>query len=198
MKNKRALIPIIIGAFLFIIYAASKTKKIVNAVFKDQKDYIKKMLPLALAVERATGIPHLFLLAQSAFETGWGKSSLVPEAFNFGGIKAKPGQDYVTKYTWEHVSDPNKYPTRDKSKDKVLPEGKTAIYLPQNFAKFPDLQTGFDQYKNTLLKPRYSGAFQYKNDPYKFAAEIRAAGYATDVNYTAKLAKMIDAVKKYI
>ena len=41
------------------------------------KEFITKYKPYALETQRKTGISHLFILAQSALETGWGKN--VPE-----------------------------------------------------------------------------------------------------------------------
>ena len=170
----------------------------IMSTFASPKDYVTKILPSAKALEKSTGIPALFILAQTALETGWGKSSLVPEAWNFGGIKARTGQPYVTKWTYEYVKDVSKYPNRDKSKDQLQSNGLTKIYVPQNFAKYPDIVTGLTEYSKILLLPRYKSAFNFKNDPYKFAEEIFKAGYATDINYVPKLKTMIDNVKKYL
>ena len=49
------------------------------------KEFIKTYKPYALETERKTGISHLFILAQSALETGWGNSA--PGNMMFG-VKA--------------------------------------------------------------------------------------------------------------
>ena len=49
------------------------------------KEFITKYKPYALETQRKTGISHLFILAQSALETGWGKN--VPGNMMFG-VKA--------------------------------------------------------------------------------------------------------------
>ena len=49
------------------------------------KEFITKYKPFAIETERKTGISHLFILAQSALETGWGKN--VPGNMMFG-VKA--------------------------------------------------------------------------------------------------------------
>lgn len=196
-KKNKIFIFLGIGALLLLI-----TKKTYTAVKKmaleTPKDYIKLMYPIALKIQSKTGIPYLFMLAQTALETRWGKSSLFYNAFNIGGIKAAKGQNFVEAWTWEHVKDVSKYPNRDKTKDKLLESGKTAIYIKAKFAKFNSLEEGVNEWANIILKPRYKAAFEYKNDPKQFAAEIKAGGYATDVNYTAKMAKMIDTVKSLI
>ena len=38
------------------------------------KEFITKYKPYALEIQCKTGISHLFILAQSALETGWGKN----------------------------------------------------------------------------------------------------------------------------
>ena len=50
-----------------------------------QLNFIKTYKPYALETERKTGISHLFILAQSALETGWGNSA--PGNMMFG-VKA--------------------------------------------------------------------------------------------------------------
>lgn len=196
-KKNKIFIFLGIGALLLLI-----TKKTYTAVKKmaleTPKDYIKLMYPIALKIQSKTGIPYLFMLAQTALETGYGKSSLFYNAFNIGGIKAKEGQPYVEAWTTEHVKDVSKYPNRDKTKDKDLGNGKTSIKIKAKFAKYDTLEQGAEAWTRIILLPRYKEAFEYKNDPKQFAAEIKAGGYATDVNYTAKMAKMIDTVKSLI
>jgi len=198
MKKKASIITLITLGALFLLYTATKTAKQIKMIIETPKDYIKLMYPIALKIQSLTGIPYLFMLAQTALETGFGKSSLFTQAFNIGGIKAKPGQNFVEAWTWEHVKNPEAYPNRDKTKDKLLENGKTAIRIKAKFAKFNSLEEGAKAWTNIILLPRYSNAFEYKTDPKKFAAEIKAGGYATDVNYVSKLSKLIDDIKKIV
>jgi hypothetical protein len=55
-------------------------------------DYVKTYLPLAQAVQEACGIPVLFSLAQSAYESAWGTSDVAKTDNNFFGIM--PGGIY--------------------------------------------------------------------------------------------------------
>lgn len=191
-----ALVALIFIAKAFSKEEPTKTPNQIMTTFANAQDYVNKIKPAALALQQNTGIPYLFILAQTALETGWGKSSLVGKAFNFGGIKATAGQPFETAWTWEYVTTPNNYPNRDKSKDVKQASGKTKIWVQQNFAKYPDLVSGLTAYSKILLLPRYKAAFNYKNDPYKFAAEIWKGGYATDPNYVSKISSMIDSLKK--
>jgi len=196
-KTKNILIigSISIAFFLLMLYKRKKEEeeeqKENKNMFKDKADYLKKILPFAKEIEQTYKIPYLFLLAQTAIETGFGKHT---PGNNFGGVKAKEGQPFNLLWTTEHVKDPAKFPNRDKTKDKLLPNGKTSIRVQQKFAKYPDVETGLNAYIKILLLDRYKAAFNY-TDPKLFAAEIKKGGYATDINYTAKLGKMIDEIK---
>ena len=49
------------------------------------KEFIQTYKPFAMESERKTGISHLFILAQAALESGWGKRA---PGYNFFGVKA--------------------------------------------------------------------------------------------------------------
>lgn len=215
MKKYLIILTVLIAIFVLIKKMKPKENKTIvtsgaplgaetqkkDLVFKDSLDYIKKMLPIAKAIEVKYKIPYLFLMAQTALETGYGKSSLVREAANFGGIKAIEGQPYVTKYTHEHVKtvDLNKpeYSKRDKTKDKKINDVYTDIYLPLKFAVFNDLQEGLNEYIKVLLLPRYKNAFKY-SDVLNFATEIKKGGYATSVNYVNSIVDVAKSIEKKI
>jgi flagellar protein FlgJ len=166
-------------------------------MFKTPKEFIDFMTPPAKAIEAKTGIPYKFIIAQTALETGYGKSSLVSEAFNFGGIKAFGNEPFVLAWTWEHVDDKNKFPSRDVSKDKLLPNGKTAIRIQAKFAKYPDLVTGLTKYAK-ILQNKYFNKYiaQAKGSPTKYAELLQSGTpkYATDINYVAKIHKLINTI----
>lgn len=192
---------IITAIVLLLLYFVKKMndkseKNVIGFKFDNAQDYINTLKPIAIELQNKSGIPYLFILAQTALETGYGKSSLVYEAANFAGIKATGNQPYVTKYTYEYVKSPDLYPQRDKSKDKYdVKTGKTRIYLPQNFAKYNSLIEGLTAYIRVLLLPRYKAAFNYTNDINKFVDEIYKGGYATDINYPSKIKTMIQTIK---
>lgn len=142
---------------------------------KTKAEYIKFITPAAKVIAEKYGIPYKFIIAQTGVETGWGKSSLLQKYFNFGGIKAKAGEPFVTMQTKEFVN------------------GKM-ITVPQNFFKGKDIVDGLKKYVQILLLPRYKKAFQYPNDAVKFATEIKKGGYATDPNYVSKLTTIINSI----
>ena len=127
----------------------------------------------AKASEVETGVPALVTLGQAAFESGWGEH--VPR-FNFFGIKAK-------------ASDPPE--TRQLLETTEVINGKK-YRVKAWFRAYPDAATSFADHGHFLRdNPRYAGAFAHKDDAYKFAAAVAAAGYATDQTYGSTLAKIM-------
>ena len=61
------------------------------------------------------------------------------------------------------------------------------------FRKYNSPEESFTDHARLLSQhPRYQKAMRYKNDPYRLAEEIAAAGYATDPKYAYKLKIIID------
>lgn len=78
-------------------------EEISNKVFTSQRDYIKTMRPILRQALINNGIDESYtdlLVAQTALESGWGKSKLSKLYNNFGGIKGS-GATMTTK---EHVN----------------------------------------------------------------------------------------------
>lgn len=141
------------------------------------KRWIAWITPHAKKIGRKYGLPWEALAAQTGWETGWGKSSLINEAWNFAGIKAREGEPYVVKRTHE------------------VENGQT-IWKDAKFRKWDSLEEGLEGYASFFHRnKRYAKALQYPNDPYQFIVEIRQAGYATSLNYITNLHGILD---KYI
>lgn len=126
-----------------------------------------------------TGIPAKFMLGQAALESGWGKHE-IPAAdgsasHNLFGIKATAG--------W---------------KGKVV-EAPTSEFLNgvmqtklEKFRVYDSYADGFRDYAKLLRSnPRYENVLANAKDAVGFAQGLQRAGYATDPNYAAKLARII-------
>lgn len=139
-------------------------------------EFIKKYYPVAKRVELIYNVPALSCLAQSALETGWGKSMPGNMAF---GIKA----DASWKGEKQLLS------TKEVINGKVI---STQSY----FRKYQSVEHSFLDYALFLKEnKRYKKAFDYK-EPLLFSKEIAKAGYATDPTYLEKISKIIDIIKK--
>ena len=162
------------------------------------KEFITKHLPYALETERKTGISALFTLAQSALETGWGKSA--PGNMMFG-VKAKesmPAEKRQLVQTTE-ICD------TDKAKFPVIisiekrPDGRYKYTVKDWFRKYDTAEESFtDHAKLFLTNKRYAKALLVKADPYKFAEEVAKAGYATEPTYAGRLKGVIRKVEELV
>lgn len=160
------------------------------------KEFVKKYKPFALETERKTGISHLFILAQSALETGWAKS--IPDN-NMFGVKAKAGtppekrQLVVTK---EVLSSPNvTFPEIIRITKRA--DGKYQYEVKDWFRKYDSPEESFTDHANLFMNnKRYAKALLVRSDPYKFAEEVAKAGYATEPTYAERLKGVIKTIEK--
>lgn len=143
------------------------------------KEFASQVWPHAVEASRLTGIPPQFLVAQSALESGWGKSEIRKadgsSSHNLFGIKAGPGWrgESVAVTTTEYV------------------DGKPQQVV-ENFRAYASYADAFRDYAGLLRNsPRYGGVIGTQ-DGTEFARRLQAAGYATDPKYAEKLASIIN------
>lgn len=160
------------------------------------KNFVKKYKPFALESERKTGISALFILAQSALETGWGKSAPGNMMFGVKASVSTPAEKRQLVQTTEILA-------TDKAKFPVIisiekrPDGKFKYTVKDWFRKYDSPEESFTDHANLFVNnKRYAKALQVKNDPYKFAEEVAKAGYATAPNYADSLKKLIKEIEK--
>lgn len=142
-----------------------------------QQEFVNKLYPAALEVQEKYGLPALAVVAQSALETGWGKSA---PGNMFFGIKAGSswtGQKQLL-WTYEYVN------------------GKK-VRVQAWFRKYDTPLDSLTDYAKLITgNKRYAEALKYTHDPVKYITEIRKAGYATDPNYVSKIVANMEIVKK--
>lgn len=139
-----------------------------------KQDWYRYITPIAKVVGKKYGIPWQAMVVQTALETGWGKSSLLRDYNNFGGIKAVAGDQSVSADTTEFING-------------------SYQHITSNFAVWPTPYDGLIGYATFFHRnKRYSEALKYPRDPYRFIEEIKKAGYATDPNYVSKLHNLLN------
>lgn len=188
-NTQRALL-ITISLFLIAFVVVSFSFRAIGMEIKSMKPFVYRggsnskndwynyMTPLAKVVGRKYGIPWEAMVVQTALETGWGKSSLLRDYNNFGGIKAVAGDNSVNMATTEYIN--GKY-----------------VKINDDFAVFKTPYEGLIGYASFFHRyPRYSAALNYPKDPYQFIIEVKKAGYATDPNYVSKLHNLLNELKK--
>ncbi|MFD0669557.1 flagellar assembly peptidoglycan hydrolase FlgJ [Ramlibacter sp. MAHUQ-53] len=144
-----------------------------------QQAFLERMLPHAQAAERATGVPASFILGQAALESGWGKGEIRNAdgsgSFNLFGIKATRGWqgEVATVSTTEY-------------------EGGQPVRQSARFRSYGSYAEAFTDYARLLsTSPRYAQAVR-SDSAEGFAGAMQRAGYATDPQYAAKLARTIN------
>jgi len=156
--------------------------------------FLNKYYSDAKAIEKKYGISAIFLLAQSAHETGWGKNT--PGNMMFG-IKAGEGATTQKKETWECTK------TGEEIISTLPPPNQpcgniTAYKVYALFNKYNSPKDSFEDYYRFLSgNSRYAKALLVKNIPERMAEEIARAGYATDPDYAGKLKSTISKVNSY-
>jgi flagellum-specific peptidoglycan hydrolase FlgJ len=159
------------------------------------KDFHRTYFGAALANERASGVPALFTLAQSALETGWGRHASGHMMF---GIKAGPGwtgrkQLCVTREVFADTRQGHRFaevlsiePRADGRFDYKVRDWFRAYDTP--------LESFADHARMLRANARYANCFGTR-DPREFARRIAAAGYATDPGYASSLIALIDTLE---
>lgn len=142
----------------------------VSTVTNTTESWAKAYGKIAYDVGLKYGIPYEVILAQSAWESGWGGSLLSSQYHNYFGIKAwKDGQKTTNMVTNE--------------------EGASGTYsIVAGFVAYDSVEDGFNGYGEFITSnSRYSTALQYAANPQRYIEEMRAAGYATDSTYVSKI-----------
>lgn len=121
-----------------------------------ERYFIEASKVLAKKIESDFGIPWQVTVAQASLESGFGKHA--PNN-NFFGIKAPKGQ----------------------GAQLMTGEYRNGVYGKEraSFRMYGTMADSFHSYAKLLNKPRYRGAFQYKDNPKQFLRAVIAAGYAT-------------------
>ena len=128
---------------------------------------------------KGTGLFFPAVIAQSALESGYGKS-IPTGSNNFGGIKYNASLPNVVGYVTEDT-------TEYKNGKKINTTAK--------FAKFKDVESGFRAHVDVLLGDRYKMARLTAKTPEEQILMIAKAGYTTTnpITYLNSMKGIIEA-----
>ncbi|GAB4475916.1 MAG: flagellar assembly peptidoglycan hydrolase FlgJ [Burkholderiaceae bacterium] len=145
-----------------------------------QRRFVLRHWDHALAAERQTGIPAQFIVGQAALESGWGQYEIRDAAgrpsHNLFGIKAGPDWRGRTVEVTTTEYD-------DGVEKKVV----------ERFRAYDSYGEAFHDWARLMASnPRYAAVLRAGRDASGFAQGLQRAGYATDPQYGAKLARLID------
>jgi flagellar protein FlgJ len=134
-------------------------------------EFLDKLLPAALACQRASGIPASFTLAQAALESAWGTLALGNNLFGVKADRSWKGPT-VSFRTTEHVDGVDVHPI---DRFRAYPSWEASVLDHAEFFR-----------QNT----RYTPCWAEKTGE-GWARTVAAAPYATDPNYEKKLVSII-------
>ena len=125
-----------------------------------QISFVKASLPAAIAAGAAFNMNPSVILAQGAFESGWGTSDLASLARNFFGLTA-----YGCSNAYWHGQ---KYPVR------------TSRY-ELDFRQYGSRENSFLDFAR-LIRDNYRTAWSKSDNPSAYAHEIAYSRYISEVN----------------
>jgi len=116
----------------------------------------------------------------------------------FFGIKFRKGDfGYQKVLTTEYSESADDFKGKEiVSKVYLKDVNKYKYKLYCYFADYPTPREAFLAHSKLLLSARYKHALQWNNDPVQYLFAIWTAGYATDVNYGAKMQAMVRSIEK--
>ena len=136
----------------------------------DREEFFLKYAPAAMAQQQRYGIPASVTLAQMAFESFWGQSSLAQSSNNYFGIKCSRD--------WLVAGKPFSLHDDDRPEEK--------------FCNYASVDESIEHHSRLLMDARYRSCHRYgPTDYHNWLVGIKACGYATAPDYVKKLEGMI-------
>jgi len=165
-------------------------------------DFVKNYYPFAKQTQDKTGISAVAILAQAAWESGWGEHAPGNMFFGVKDTDGINGNEQLLVTT-----EISRYPNAKLPRIiKVVPITRNGqkyfeYTIEDYFRKYNSPEESFtDHAKFFLVNKNYKRALLVKDDPYKFIDEIALAGYATEPTYAASLKSSVkfieDEIKK--
>ena len=144
-------------------------------VRQTREEYINKYKKIAVAHMERYGIPASITMAQGILESDCGNSWLSQASNNHFGIKCK------RNWTGDVVY----YDDDEKG---------------ECFRSYPSVEASYQDHAEFLdSQPRYDSLFSYAPNDYKsWARGLKAAGYATALDYAQRLIRIIEESKLYL
>ena len=153
--------------------------------FESPDAFVATMLPMAQQAADRIGVDPLYLVAQAALETGWGKSVMRQQdgssSHNLFGIKATG--------SWQGAQ------ARAITSEF---KGGQMVKETADFRSYDSYQDSFHDLV-TLLQSnnRYKEVLNAADKPEQFVRELQKAGYATDPEYASKISQIAKQMKTY-
>jgi flagellar protein FlgJ len=162
------------------------------------EEFVINYYSFAKASSAKSGISAIAMLAQAAWESGWGKSAPGNMLFGIKASMSLPENKRQLITTTEYLRKPDVQFPEVISVTKMS-NGLYKYKIKDWFRKYDSPEESFTDHSNFfLLNKRYAVALTVKHDPYLFIDEIAKAGYATDPTYADSLKKVAEMIARKI
>lgn len=162
------------------------------------REFVKWIYPAAKSGE----ISPVFVTAQAALESGWGKSAIGNNLFGItkgsswtGAVRLVNTTEYFTRADISFKA-PEKVMSVTKISDK-----RYRYSVKRLFRDYESVSECLEDHLSILKKPGYADAWTFRNDPRKFTEMIVndiGPKYATAPNYYTEMCKVIAMVEKVV
>jgi len=163
--------------------------------------FVEKYYEFAKQTELKTGLNAIAVLAQSALESGWGRSAPGNMFFGVKDSDGKNGNEQLLQTTEYSRRMDLKFPVIISITPVVKNGVKMYKYIVKDwFRKFSTPEESFTHHAEFFKKnlKRYGTAWAVRGDYEKFFVAIAKAGYATDPDYAKKLTSMAKEIEQLI
>ena len=143
-----------------------------------QNDFINMIGSAAVSLYNKYKILPSLTIAQAILESGWGKSGLSKDCYNYFGMKWS--KSCGTEY--------KEYSTKEQNADGSY------VTIKAKFRKYASVEAGIQGYYDFLQYPRYTN-LKGVTDYQKACDLIRQDGWATSLSYATNLKKYITTYK---
>lgn len=162
------------------------------------KEFIDFIYP---AAQRASDINPVFVVAQAALESGWGKSCI--GKYNLFGItKGSWNGKTLLVQTTEIFSSSTKkfFPPEEIISVTPTYDGKYRYVVKRLFRDYDTLEQALADHLAILQQPHFAHAWPYRKSPEEFVKRLQSGKYkyATATNYVETMNAMFQTVRKYL
>lgn len=160
-------------------------------------EFVKWLYPEA----KKGDIHPVFVTAQAALESGWGKSCI--GKYNLFGITkgSWTGKTQLVATTEVFSTSTVKFNAPECVLSITpLASGKYRYKVKRLFRDYDSLEQCLNDHFEILRKPHFSHAWPYRNDPVKYVELLQSGKmkYATDPGYVNTLRKVIGMVEREV
>lgn len=142
------------------------------------KEYVSKYYSFANLVA-TSGVPVALILSHSYLESGKGESQLTKKGNNFFGVKALPGEAYISLLTTEII------------------KGKP-VQIIDKFKLYNSPIDSFKDYVRLLNIPRYATVLQANTVPLKFQQLGKSGYFTAGTNYIKTASTIANQVQSIL